>query len=108
MHELKGKVAIVTGAGRGIGQAVAVRFAAEGARVVVNGRTEKTVAQTVDLILQSGGEAIPAVGDAAAPGDPEKIVKIAVERWGTVDILVNNAAIIGSIAPLGSEDLGLF
>ncbi|MSU73293.1 MAG: SDR family oxidoreductase [Opitutus sp.] len=108
MTQLTGKVAIVTGSGRGIGQAVARRFAAEGARLVVNTRTTGSVAETVRLISQSGGEVIAVAGDVATPGVAGKIVQAAVDRWGTVDILVNNAAIIGPIAPLGSEDTALW
>lgn len=63
MRQLEGRVAIVTGAGRGIGQAVALRYAAEGARVVVNGRTAATIAETVQLITRQGGEAIAVTGD---------------------------------------------
>lgn len=102
---LKGKVAIITGSGGGIGRAVAQRFASEGARVVVNGRTTQTVDETVHLIEQAGGEAIAATGDVSKLGVAEQIVGAAVERWGTIDILVNNAAISGPIAPIGEEDL---
>lgn len=102
---LTGKVAIVTGSGGGIGRAVAQRFAAEGARVVINGRTRETVDETVRMIEQAGGEAIAATGDVSEPGMAEQIVGAAVDRWGTVDILVNNAAISGPVAPIGEEDL---
>lgn len=102
---LEGKIAIITGSGGGIGRAVAQRFASHGARVVVNGRTTETVDETVRLIEQSGGEAITATGDVSKLGIAEQIVGLAVERWGTVDILVNNAAIAGPVAPIGEEDL---
>ena len=102
---LKGKVAIITGSGGGIGRAVAQRFSTEGARVVVNGRTTETVDETVRLIEQAGGEAIAATGDVSKLGVAEQIVGLAIERWGTIDILVNNAAIAGPVAPIGDEDL---
>ena len=102
---LNGKVAIITVSGGGIGRAVAQRFASQGARVVVNGRTTETVDETVRLIEQAGGEAIAVTGDVSKLGIAEQIVGSAVERWGTVDILVNNAAIAGPVAPIGEEDL---
>jgi NAD(P)-dependent dehydrogenase (short-subunit alcohol dehydrogenase family) len=105
MPLLKGKVAIVTGSGGGIGRAVACRFAAEGARVVVNGRTPETVDETVRMIEKSGGEALAVTGDVSKTGMAEQIAGAAVDRWGKVDVLVNNAAISGPVSPIGEEDL---
>ncbi len=102
---LTGKVAIVTGSGGGIGRAVAQRFAASGAKVIVNGRTSDTVDETVRIIESTGGEAAAVTGDVSEIGIAEQIIGAAVERWGMVDILVNNAAISGPIAPIGEEDL---
>jgi 3-oxoacyl-[acyl-carrier protein] reductase len=102
---LTGKVAIVTGSGGGIGRAVAQKFAADGARVIVNGRTTETVDETVRLIEKAGGEAFAVTGDVSKLGIAEQIAGAAIERWGKVDILVNNAAISGPVAPIGDDDI---
>lgn len=88
---LKDKVAIVTGSGRGIGRATAVLFAKEGAKVVVSDIDAGPAEETVEGIRQDGGEAVTCVGDITAPGFPEDLVKTAVEQWGELHILVNNA-----------------
>ncbi len=100
MGILEGKVAIVTGSGGGIGRAIAVAYAREGAKVIVNGRTQANVEETVKLITAAKGRAAGAPGDVSKEADCTRIVGAAVDRWGTVDILVNNAAISGSVAPL--------
>ena len=105
MGKLDGKVAIVTGSNGGIGRAVAVAFAAEGARVVVNGRRPQPAEETAAIIRSYGGEALPMPGDVATPAFAEELANSAVNKWGTLDILVNNAAISGPIAPIGSDDL---
>lgn len=100
---LEGKVAIVTGAGRGIGRGEALALAAEGARVIVNdlgGSTtgeggEATPAEEVVAeIKKMGGEALPNFGNVASMADGEAIVKQAMDTWGRLDILVNNAGIL--------------
>ncbi len=105
MGQLEGKVAIVTGSGGGIGRAVAVAFAREGASVVINGRTASNVENTVRVIQQAKGQAIGVPGDVAREADVDKIVRAAVEKWGKVDILVNNAAIAGPVTPAERVDL---
>jgi NAD(P)-dependent dehydrogenase (short-subunit alcohol dehydrogenase family) len=88
---LKGKVAIVTGAGTGIGRAIALRFAGEGAAVVLNGRREAPLRQ-VAAQLQSGGARCLAVGgDVTRPGDVDRLVAGTLQAFGRVDVLVNNA-----------------
>ena len=98
-----GKVAIVTGAGRGIGRGIALLMAAEGARVVVcdigasldGGGADAGPAQAVvDEIKNAGGEAIASTVSISVPGNAEKIVQAALDRFGRVDILVNNAGIL--------------
>ena len=98
-----GKVAIVTGAGRGIGRGIALLLAREGARVVVcdigasldGAGTDVTPAQTVvNEIKKAGGEAIASTLSISEPGNAEKIVAAALDRFGRVDILVNNAGIL--------------
>ncbi len=91
---LKDKVAIVTGAGRGIGEGVALRFAEEGARVVVNDVNETDVQRTVGTIRGQGGKAAAVIGSVASREIAQKMVDTAVKEFGTVDILVNNAGII--------------
>ncbi len=98
---LAGQVAIVTGASRGIGDAVARRYAMEGARVVVSARTlntgdhkfEGSINETVDRIRAAGGEATAVQADLARQEDREHLIRATEEAYGRVDILVNNAAI---------------
>src|SRR5512146_716569 len=100
--KLKGKVAIVTGASSGSGEAIATRLAMEGARVVASARTAEegdndrlpgTLHETVDRIRKAGGEATFIRADLAQRADRERLVEDTVDTYGPVDILVNNAAI---------------
>ncbi len=91
---LKDKVAIVTGAGRGIGESIALRFAAEGAKLIVNDVSEADAFRTVETIKTKGGQAVAVVGSVASRQVAQKMVDTAVKEFGTVDILVNNAGII--------------
>ncbi len=93
MATLDGKVAIVTGAGTGIGRATAILFASEGARVVVFGRRPEPLADVVDTIAKSGGQAGAVSGDVATEADVERLVAAAAREHGGVDILVNSAAV---------------
>jgi 3-oxoacyl-[acyl-carrier protein] reductase len=88
---LEGKVAIITGSGRGIGRAAAELFASHGARVIVSDIDPEPAEQTAALITAAGGEAISVPGDVTAPGFPDLIVNTAVEKLGGLDIIVNNA-----------------
>jgi NAD(P)-dependent dehydrogenase (short-subunit alcohol dehydrogenase family) len=103
MGMLDGKVAIVTGAGRGIGREEAILLAAEGAKVIVNdvganregaGADVHPAQQTVDDINAAGGEAALNSDDVSSWTGAEKLVKQAVDTWGQLDILVNNAGIL--------------
>jgi 3-oxoacyl-[acyl-carrier protein] reductase len=89
---LNGKVAIVTGAGSGIGQAIAVRLAREGTAVVAVGRTAERLATTVQEIESDGGSALRVCCNVADVEQVRHMVRAAVERFGRVDILVNDAA----------------
>jgi NAD(P)-dependent dehydrogenase (short-subunit alcohol dehydrogenase family) len=103
MTALQGRVAIVTGAGRGIGRGIALEYALEGASVVVASRSPDTVDSVVAEIHQAGGTACGAVCDVGYPEQIHEMVDAAVARYGTVDILVNNAQSFGSAdSPAGS------
>ena len=91
MGLLEGRVAIVTGSGRGIGKATALRFAREGARVVVSDLDEAPAQETAQEIRTAGGEAVVYAGDVARVGFAEGIVEKAAKTWGGLHILVNNA-----------------
>ena len=92
--KLQDKVAIVTGAGRGIGKAIALSLAAEGAKVVVNySRSAEAAVQVVAEITEAGGEALAVQADVSDQAQVEALVKATQERFGRVDILVNNAGI---------------
>ena len=94
---LKGKVAVVTGSGQGLGKAIAIGLAEAGAKVVVNNRSPETkggtAEETAKLIRDAGGEAIPVYGSVAQMDICEKLIKTAIDRWGSIDILVNNAGL---------------
>lgn len=90
---LEGQVAIVTGSGRGIGRAVALRFASRGVRVVINDLDERPARETVDEIVRSGSEAEFVLGDVASLETATKLAEMAVARWNRLDILVNNAGL---------------
>lgn len=94
MAKLTGKVALVTGAGRGIGRSLAEQLAAEGARVVVNDLDREPAEETVAAIKAAGGTAIAYPGSVSAPDFPKRFIGAALEHFGDVHILVNNAGYI--------------
>jgi 3-oxoacyl-[acyl-carrier protein] reductase len=91
MSKLDGKVALVTGSGRGIGRAIALKLAGAGARVVVNDLDEAPAAETLAEIKALGGSAIACNGDVTARDFPDRFIGAAIEHFGGLDILVNNA-----------------
>jgi 3-oxoacyl-[acyl-carrier protein] reductase len=90
---LTGKVAIVTGASRGIGRSIALALAAQGAKVVASARNAEALQNLVDGIKSTGGEALAVVGDVALETDANKLVAECIAAFGQADILVNNAGI---------------
>jgi NAD(P)-dependent dehydrogenase (short-subunit alcohol dehydrogenase family) len=97
---LDGRVAIITGASKGIGRTMSQVFAREGARVVCAARTQGLVEETAALIRSAGGEAIAVVGDASTEPGAAAIVDAGVKAFGRVDTLVNNAGDGGPIKPV--------
>src|SRR5579863_10033673 len=97
---LKGQVAIVTGGGRGIGRAIAKKFVAAGASVVVSARTEKEIEQVALEIQDAGGKAASVAGDVSREPDCERIVREARNAFGAIHVLVNNAGLLGPVAPM--------
>jgi 3-oxoacyl-[acyl-carrier protein] reductase len=94
MSKLSGKVAVVTGASKGIGAAIAKSLAAEGASVVVNYASSKSGARTVvDSIIAAGGKAVAVSGDVSKTGDAQTIIDAAIKNYGRLDILVNNSGV---------------
>jgi NAD(P)-dependent dehydrogenase (short-subunit alcohol dehydrogenase family) len=99
-HALEGRTALVTGASRGIGRAIATRFAEEGADVAIVSRTPATLAEVVEQITAAGRRAIPIAVDVTEPDAAERIIDEAVSALGGIDILVNNAGGNSFMAPL--------
>jgi len=112
---LQGKVAVVTGSGRGVGRGIALALAREGAKVVINdvgcevdgrGSAQDPATQVVNEIKALGGDAAPNYDSVASFSGAENIIKTAVEKFGRIDILVNNAGIVRdrSIAKMSEDD----
>lgn len=94
---LANKIALITGAGSGIGRGIACRFAAEGVLLALSDIAAPGLDETVQLIEAAGGQAITTVlGDVAVRADAERMVKAPLEKWGRLDVVVNNAGIAGS------------
>ncbi|MEH6583795.1 MAG: SDR family NAD(P)-dependent oxidoreductase [Halioglobus sp.] len=108
MSDLSGKVAIVTGAGQGLGREEAIQLAKQGASVVINDinlpHAEKAANETVDEIKAAGGEAIAVFGDCADTADSERLFSTALETYGDVNIMVNNAGFCRDKTIFGMSD----
>ncbi|MEW2131541.1 glucose 1-dehydrogenase [Streptomyces sp. NPDC005435] len=107
MNRFTGKTVLVTGAGSGLGRAIARAFAAEGASVVVAGRTAASLDETVALIEVAGGIATAVTADVTDSGRLQHLVRESVTRFGGLDIAVNNAGIlraVGAVGDVSEED----
>jgi NAD(P)-dependent dehydrogenase (short-subunit alcohol dehydrogenase family) len=99
-RRLSGKTALITGGSRGIGRAIAAAYAGEGARVFICGRNATDIERAVEDIGNKGGEICGLAGDIAEPDQARNIVGAALERLGSIDVLVNNASLLGPRVPL--------
>jgi len=100
VERLSGKVALITGGSRGIGKAIAAAYAREGARVFICGRNETDIERALAEIRGEGGEIYGLTGDIGKLNDVRRIVGAALERFGSVDVLVNNASLLGPRVPI--------
>jgi NAD(P)-dependent dehydrogenase (short-subunit alcohol dehydrogenase family) len=106
--DFNGKVALITGAGNGIGRAAAVGFAERGAKVVVVDRDHAAGEATVGILRQQGGEAFFVAADVTQSADVQNYVKLALDKYGSIDCFHNNAGIEGSVAPTHQYDEDMF
>lgn len=105
-QSLKGKVAIVTGAGQGVGQGIALALSKAGASVVVSGRTASKLEDTCKQIKEHGGDSIDVVCDVSKMDDIEQLIAATDKKYGRIDILVNNAqhVVLGALLQNSDED----
>jgi NAD(P)-dependent dehydrogenase (short-subunit alcohol dehydrogenase family) len=97
---LEGKVALVTGASQGLGRALALAFAREGARVAINSRSEEGVRPVAGEAESASAEVLALAADVSRSADVERLVGATVERFGRIDVLVNNAGVLGPRVPI--------
>ena len=107
MMAVPSKSAIVTGGGSGIGAAIALRLAEEGFRIAVNDLSEKACRKTVQAIADAGGTALEVPGDVSSEGDVSRMAEVARSRFGSIDLLVNNAGHVQQ-APFSEISLSEF
>ncbi|MCY4415534.1 MAG: SDR family NAD(P)-dependent oxidoreductase [Chloroflexi bacterium] len=103
--KLDGQIAVITGAGRGIGRAIALAYAREGAKLALAARNETELQETVAAALGLGAESIAVPTDVTSQDATEQLAQKVVERFGRIDVLVNNAGSSGPIGPLEGNDV---
>ena len=99
-RKLSGKIALITGASRGIGRAIATAYAQEGADVFICARRDTDLQRAIADIRATGGEVRGCTGDVGDPAQARAIVQAAVEQFGKLDVLVNNASFLGPRVPI--------
>ena len=105
MAELDNRIALITGAGRGIGRAIAIAYAKEGADLSLAARSISELEGTAEECRKFGSQVLITPTDVTAPGQVDRLVQATVERFSTIDILVNNAGIAGPIGVLQDNDM---
>jgi len=105
MSQLHNRVALITGAGRGIGRAIALAYAKEGAKLALAARTRRDLEQTAQQAQALGASTCIVSVDVSDPTQVEDMVRYTVEQFATIDILVNNAGIAGPVGPLQENDM---
>jgi NAD(P)-dependent dehydrogenase (short-subunit alcohol dehydrogenase family) len=95
LYMLEGKVALITGASQGLGRALALAFAREGARVAINSRSEGSIRPVAEEAESLGAEVVALAADVSRGADVERLVGTVAERFGKIDVLVNNAGVLG-------------
>ncbi len=103
--KLDGQIAVITGSGRGIGRAIALAYAREGAKLALAARSETELQETVSAVSGLGAEAIAVRTDVTSQEDTERLAHRVVERFGRIDVLVNNAGNSGPVGPLHVNDI---
>ena len=96
MNRLENKVAIITGGNSGVGAATALKFASEGAKVVITARREAQLLEVAEQVRAAGGEVLPIVSDISSSDDAKRVVALTLEKYGKIDILINNAGVLDS------------
>lgn len=96
MNRLENKVAIITGGNSGVGAATALKFASEGAKVVITARREAQLLEVAEQVRAAGGDVLPIVSDISSSDDAKRVVALTLEKYGKIDILINNAGVLDS------------